>query len=74
MELIKAIRPEVKIYLVGGPEDKKVCDQIRIVSSHPDVKVLAGKLNLSETAALISKAKLNFANDSARGVISASQD
>ncbi len=65
VELTNAIRPGIKIYLVGGPDDVNVCNQIKIASGHPDIKVLAGILKLDENAALISKAKLIFANDSA---------
>lgn len=53
------------VYLVGGPEDYKLCDQITSESSHPSITNLAGQLSLLQTAALMEKATMNYCNDSA---------
>ncbi len=65
IELCDSIRLDYKIILVGGPDDENVCTRISNETSHPDTLVMAGKLKLDETAALISGAKLIFTNDSA---------
>lgn len=56
--------PEYHCYLLGGPGDEALCEQIKKAVSRPDVHVLAGKLSLLQSAALMKKAKRNFVNDS----------
>jgi heptosyltransferase-2 len=51
------------IYLLGAPSDDALCHQLADRNSH--VHVLAGKLTLLQSAALMSKAHMNFTNDSA---------
>ncbi|MBI1838341.1 MAG: glycosyltransferase family 9 protein [Flavobacteriia bacterium] len=53
-----------KVYLIGGPNDTNLCQTILNQSQHKNCVNLAGKLNLLESAALISKAKRTFVNDS----------
>lgn len=61
-----------KIILIGGKEDIEKCDRINTISEGVCLN-LAGKLNLKESGALLSKAKFLLTNDSgpfhiARGV------
>jgi heptosyltransferase-2 len=58
-------RIDTKVYLLGGPGDITLCERIAKGSKHTQVEVLAGKLSLLESAALMSKARMNFTNDSA---------
>ena len=53
------------IYLLGAPGDHSSCEHIVEQANHPNVKNLAGKLSLLESAALMQDAVLNFVNDSA---------
>ncbi|MGB0166096.1 MAG: glycosyltransferase family 9 protein [Luteibaculum sp.] len=64
LELIE-LNPSYRIYLMGSPADKALCDSILKASKHPDIQNLCGKLKLLESAALMEGAKMNFVNDSA---------
>ena len=52
------------IYLLGGPDDKELCEEIKAKTKTEKVINLAGKLSLMQSAALIKNAKRNFVNDS----------
>ncbi|MEX2597180.1 MAG: glycosyltransferase family 9 protein [Salibacteraceae bacterium] len=65
MELIKHIPESEKIVLIGAPNDHEYCEKIMTESKHPKIINLAGKLSLLESAALMSKAEMNYVNDSA---------
>jgi heptosyltransferase-2 len=52
-----------QIYLLGGPQDSALCESLAEGLSH--VQVLAGHLSLLQSAALMSKAEMNYTNDSA---------
>lgn len=52
------------LFLLGGPDDKKLCDEIILQSKVANVQNLAGKLSLMQSAALMKDAKMNFVNDS----------
>ena len=61
-----------KLILIGGNEDKEVCEKIDEISGGHTIN-LAGKLSLKESGALLSRAKFLVTNDSgpfhiARGV------
>lgn len=64
VELIDYISFEGNIFLLGGPGDFQVCEEIRQQVSKGVVN-LAGKLSLLQSAALMEKAVLNYVNDSA---------
>jgi len=64
IELVIKKSDEGKIYLLGGKEDTLLCQEIIEESGIQNAVNLAGKLNLLESAALMSKAKRNFVNDS----------
>jgi len=62
MELIAELHGKGHIYLLGGPGDTELCNAI--AADHPNCSVLAGKLTLLESAALMRDARMNFVNDS----------
>ena len=64
VELIQHKSKEGKVYLLGGKEDVALCDEIIQTTGISHAFNLSGKLNLLESAALMSKAKRNFVNDS----------
>ncbi|MEZ4759238.1 MAG: glycosyltransferase family 9 protein [Flavobacteriales bacterium] len=63
VELIKALPAEAKIALIGAPGDVPLCE--RIAQEAGRGEVLAGKLSLLGTAALMARATMNYVNDSA---------
>ena len=64
IELIRKKSEEGRIILLGGKDDRELCEEI-ISGSHVENALnLAGELNLLESAALMSKAKRNYVNDS----------
>jgi lipopolysaccharide heptosyltransferase II len=68
VELIETILirfPGMTVYLLGSPEEKAMCERITSAVRNPSVEILAGKLSLLQSAALMSKAKMNYSNDSA---------
>lgn len=56
---------EGTIYLLGGPGDHFLCEQIRQASIKKGVENMAGKLSFLASAALQKKAVINYVNDSA---------
>ncbi|HXH29483.1 MAG TPA: glycosyltransferase family 9 protein [Bacteriovoracaceae bacterium] len=52
-----------KVFFIGGPGDKDLCDRIR--NNLTGTTNLCGSLNLLESAALMAKARRVFVNDSA---------
>ncbi len=54
-----------RVYLLGAPADKPICESILSKSSHQHVVNLAGQLSFLESAALMKGALMNFVNDSA---------
>lgn len=53
-----------KVYLIGGPGDVELCKEIQSKSTNPNIEILAGQLSLLQSAALMSKAKHAYVNDS----------
>lgn len=51
------------IFLMGGPNDKALCEQISSESTK-EVRSLAGALSIMQSVALMKNAKRNFVNDS----------
>ena len=64
VELVKQKSSTGKIYLLGGKADQELCAEIIERSGVSNAVNLAGELNLLESAALLSKAKRTFVNDS----------
>lgn len=52
-----------KVYFIGAPSDKELCDRIR--KDFPNTENLCGGLSLLDSAALMQKARRVFVNDSA---------
>lgn len=63
VEVIK--RLDVPVWLLGAPADAAACDAIVEASGKETVRSLAGKLSVLQSAAIMSKAVMNFVNDSA---------
>jgi heptosyltransferase-2 len=63
LELISK-NTDVKIYLLGAPGDKDYLETFA-TQNHKNIEVLAGKLSLLESAALMKNAQMNYVNDSA---------
>jgi heptosyltransferase-2 len=65
ISFIKKIPEGFRIYLLGGPGDVLLCRSIREAIHRDDLKILAGSLTFLQSAALMSKAFMNYVNDSA---------
>lgn len=65
IHIMDQTNPEFNVYLLGGPGDKSFCEDIKNASSHPNVTVLAGRLSLLASTALMEYAQMNYVNDSA---------
>lgn len=63
IELVKALPKDLRIFLIGAPGDIPLCEHIARGSGRGEV--LAGKLSLLGTAALMESAATNYVNDSA---------
>lgn len=74
VELIDRFTNNLTIYLIGGPSDKALCEQIATAAKHPLVKNKAGQLSFLASAAWIAQAKMNYANDSAPLHIASAMD
>jgi len=65
IELINNFPGDYNIFLLGGKEDKALCERIKEKTTNKKVTVLAGKLSFLSSAALMRDAKMNYSNDSA---------
>ncbi len=65
LELIGQIPETILIYLVGGPDDHDLCEEIKSRDGSQRILNLCGRLSLLDTAELMRGAKMNFVNDSA---------
>ncbi len=65
VELIRIIPANTRIFLLGGPTDAAVCEEILKKSGRENVENLSGKLSFLQSAALMEGAKMNYVNDSA---------
>ena len=64
VELIQSLGTDKKVYLLGAPGDKALCDEIITEAGSTSVVNLAGELSLLQSAALMKTAKRSFVNDS----------
>jgi heptosyltransferase-2 len=64
-ELCNHLPKETTIYLLGAASDQGLCEWIKTNSEHPDIQILAGKISLLASAALMKDAVMNYVNDSA---------
>ncbi len=65
VQLLHSIPFEGPIYLLGGPGDKHLNDQILQAVQKPNLVNMAGRLTFLASAALQKNAVLNYVNDSA---------
>ncbi len=64
IELANQLSKEGKVYLLGGPGDRKLCDSILEKIDSSNVENLAGNFSFLESAALMKNATRNYVNDS----------
>lgn len=64
IELIKKYQSHGNIYILGGKEDYTLGEKLIVESGAESIYNLAGKLSITESAALMKDAKMNFVNDS----------
>jgi len=64
IEFINQIPDHLIIYLDGGKGDVALCEIIKAGAQNNNIKILAGKLSLLESAALMKDAMMNYVNDS----------
>jgi lipopolysaccharide heptosyltransferase II len=62
VELIQ--RSKCRVVLLGGPSDRSLCQEIASLAHGSLVQVLAGDLTMLQSAALMTKAEMNYVNDS----------
>lgn len=65
VELINNLPHDVTAYLLGGKGDVDLCDRIKAKDKRRKTEVVAGELNLLQSAALMKDAEMNYVNDSA---------
>ena len=63
--LLNELDDQFDIYLIGGPEDYELCQQIIQESDKKRIFNFAGNFSFLETAALMEGARMNYVNDSA---------
>jgi heptosyltransferase-2 len=65
ISFIKRLPDELTIYLLGGPGDAVLCQYILESCNRKRLIMLAGTLSYLQSAALMSRALMNYVNDSA---------
>ncbi|HRI40116.1 MAG TPA: glycosyltransferase family 9 protein [Bacteroidia bacterium] len=65
IQLLLHREPELRVFLLGAPGEHTLAESIRLSSESGQVHNLAGELSFLESAALMSKAGMNYVNDSA---------
>lgn len=74
IELSAGITADSKIYLLGGKSDIELCNRIKTADINNRTIVLAGEINLLQSAALMKNAIMNYVNDSAPLHLASSQN
>lgn len=64
-EMLLKKNADLKIYLLGSPDEREKCERIKNELKSEQVINLAGQLSLLQSAALMRDAKMNYTNDSA---------
>jgi heptosyltransferase-2 len=64
VELISNKSKEGFVYLLGGPQDKELCEKLKKTCSTKNIVNTSGQLTLLQSAALMQHAKMNYVNDS----------
>ncbi len=65
ISFINKLPASQKIFLIGAPSDKAICDLIRSACPGKNVQNICGQLSLLQSAALQQGAMMNYVNDSA---------
>lgn len=65
VQLINIIPNKFTIHLIGGPEDRTLCETIRHLSTRNKIVNSAGELSVLQSVALVKNARMTFTNDSA---------
>jgi len=65
ISFIQKMPADYTIYLLGGPGDTELCESIRDSCGAATIQVLSGTLTFLQSAALMSRAEMNYVNDSA---------
>lgn len=65
IDFISKIPEHYRVILIGGKNEVDLCNKIITESTHKNCLNLAGKLSMLQSAALMSKALMNYVNDSA---------
>ena len=63
IELIKILQSKGEIYLLGSKADRDLCNRI-VNKTSAKISILAGKLSILQSAALMKDARMNYVNDS----------
>ena len=63
-DFLGRISADISIYLLGGPSDKQLCDEIANSLPNHNTMNFAGQLSLLESAALMKYAIMNYVCDS----------
>jgi len=64
-QLLDRLPQDIPAYLLGGPNDKALCECLQNATQHKNTLVLAGKNGFLKDVALMAKAKMNYVLDSA---------
>lgn len=64
VELINLLPAQYNIYLLGGPGDSRLAEELMNNTIHENVQNLCGKLSFLSSAALMKDAVMNYVNDS----------
>ena len=65
VELCDKIESTKKIYVLGAANDLNLCERIKTESKNKNIEIVAGKLSLLQSCALMNGAVMNYVNDSA---------
>ncbi|MBL7738130.1 MAG: glycosyltransferase family 9 protein [Chitinophagaceae bacterium] len=65
IEFIHLLPQHLQVYLIGGPNDEKLCNEILTECKDGQVMNLCGQYNFLQSAALQKDAVMNYVNDSA---------
>lgn len=65
LDFMDRVGEETTIFLLGGPSDLPLCNELATESRHRNTIIKAGELSFLQSAALMKNSAMNFVNDSA---------
>lgn len=65
LKLVNELGEATRVYLLGAPDDREACKNLKHRATNKNLVSMAGKLTLLQSAVLMSKARMNYVNDSA---------